>query len=188
MRQILLTILLLCALSLPLAAAETLYPSGYNLISDYNLSTQTIGPGDTLVITRTIINNESFPLTGLYFSENVPAEFELVDHAIARNGDAVACQFSSIDNLVQAGKVNLNWLVDDPAGSVNNTLAAGDELVLTAHFTCASEGSYSFSMHSSVFYGAMTGFYSTDDAITITVTTSDDVTPPNRIIDLRAEE
>ena len=186
MKKIAVIFILIVIAYLPAQSAETVYPSGYNLISQYNLNKQTLSPGDTLVITRTIINSESFPLTGLYFSENVPAGFDPIDHNIVKNGVGIDYNFGPIDGLIFDGNICYGWIVDDPAGSVNNTLAAGDELVLTARYTCAAEGSYTFPMHSGVFYGGTTGFYSTDEALTVNVTTSTDTTPPAAIIDLDA--
>ena len=62
-------------------ADESLYPSGFNITAQYTSSAGKLAITDTLVITRTIANNESFDIHDLYFSENIPPEFEAVAYS-----------------------------------------------------------------------------------------------------------
>ena len=171
-------------LPLCLSAAETIYPSGYNLICEYQLSDQSLSTEDTLIITRTFVNNESFTVGGLYFSENMPAEFDLVDYSITRNGSDLTCEFDDTKGPVVAGNRSYYWVVDDPDGSVQNAINPGDIIVLTARVRCTTPDDYTLPIHTAAFYGNLSGFFSTDQPLSISVTAPSDTTPPDGIIDL----
>jgi len=49
------------------SAQETLYPEGYNIVSNYMISSNNISTEDTLIITHTIKNNETFILHNLLY-------------------------------------------------------------------------------------------------------------------------
>ena len=51
---------------------ETVYPEGHDIVVTYELSSSDLEVGDTLLVTRTVTNNESFGLTNLYLAENLP--------------------------------------------------------------------------------------------------------------------
>ena len=168
-------------------ASESLLPTGYNLLSGYDLNTSEITPGDTLVITRTLDNNESFALSGLYFSENIPSQFSIVSYSIKLNGVDIPVQYSSnLSPSIINGYNYCEWLVDSPNGYPTNNIYAGQTLIFELKLTCQTPGNYSLPFHSSSFYGNNSGFFSTDNAIAITVSEAPDVTPPAAIIDLEA--
>ncbi len=166
--------------------AEILFPTGYNFLNQYNINTQSISSDDTLIITRTIVNNESFSLTGLFFSEHIPEEFNLIDHSVTKNGNSISYIF---DNTIFPSYPDNNcfyWIVDDPNGEILNSINPGDNLTLITKYTCSVNGNYTFPLHSSSFYGNSTGFYSTANSLQISVSSEIDVTPPARVIDLEA--
>jgi uncharacterized repeat protein (TIGR01451 family) len=175
-------------LILPVAsAAETLYPTGSNFIMQYNLSTQTIGVGDTLTISRVLVNNESFPISGLYFSENIPSEFSLVENSVTVNGGSIDYEFDGSLGSMFPGNRCYYWVIDAPDGSVQNHINPGDSVVVTIRLTCSKAGNYVLPLHTGSFLGNTSGFFATDDAISITVTSpSADTVPPDRITDLEA--
>jgi hypothetical protein len=171
-----------------LRAEETLYPAGYNISSEYICSDFSVGPADTLVITRKLINSESFHLTGLYFSETLPLQFVIIAHSILLNGNALEYSFPPpLTDSVIRGYDTYYWIIDDPdsSGGIQNELAPGDSLVFELILSSVITGNYEFPLHTSVFYGNNSGFFSTDNEIIITVTEPDqDTIPPAKIIDL----
>lgn len=180
--------IILLMLILPVTpAAETLYPSGANIILQYNLSAQSINVGDTLTISRVLVNNESYPISGLYFSENIPSEFGLVDQSVTVNGGDINYEFDGSLGSMFPGNRCYYWIVDDPDGSIQNYINPGDSVVVTIRLTCSEAGNYLLPLHTGSFLGNTSGFFATDDAISITVTSSSaDITPPERITDLEA--
>lgn len=95
MRKPLSTAVLLIALLLPayLNPEELLYPTGHNISCWYELSDSAFFAPDSLTITRGLLDNESFPISGLYFSENLPCEFQIISHSITLNGDTMMYSF-----------------------------------------------------------------------------------------------
>jgi len=168
-------------------AAETLYPSGYNLSSQYDLSDSAITIADTLSITRTVRNNESFAVSGLYFSENLPPEFSLIDYSIRLNGNNIADQFAeNIRPSVVDGFTTYEWVVDDPDGSPQNVINPGHSVVFELRLICGNIGIYQFPFHATAFSGGSSGFYSTDEIITLNVSGTEDTIPPAAIGNLEA--
>jgi len=186
MKKIVSIMLLIPVLPLYAFPAETLYPAGYNLLSQYELSSQSLSPGDTLIITRSVINNELFPISGLYFSENFPAEFNLVEYSVTKNGSEITHLFDSTISSTFADNDCYYWIIDDPEGSVHNIINPGDNIVLIIKLTCSLTGIYSFPMHTGAFYGNSTGFFTTGDSLLINVSSTSDSIPPSRITDLDA--
>jgi hypothetical protein len=143
--------------------------------------------GDTLIITRTIQNNESFTLEGLYFSDNIPSEFTLSDHSINLNDNDITILFN--DNIAPSiidGYNTCDWVVDDPDGNPQNRVNPGDILVFELKLTCGIVGDYQLPFHATAFTGGNSGFFSTDNAINVTFSSAEDTTPPAAIIDLEA--
>lgn len=168
-------------------ATETLYPSGYNLSSQYDLSDYAFTIADTLLITRTVRNNESFPISGLYFSENLPPEFSLIDYSIRLDGNDIAIQF--MENMAPAvvdGYTTYEWVVDNPGGSPQNVINPGQSIVFELRLICANIGTYQFPFHATAFSGGSSGFYSTDEIITLNVSGAEDHIPPAAIGNLEA--
>lgn len=168
---------ILCGNS-PLAAPETVYPTGYQITSDYSLSADKIVIADTLVIRRVVVNGEAFGLTGLYFSDNFPPELEIVDNSVSVNGVAT-------DHIIlgptgsqgPAGYDKYIWVIDLPGdtGTVNRTLQPGDSVVVTTMITCNDLGRFALPLHTAVFYGNGTGFFSTSDSLEVEFVLSLDV-------------
>ncbi|MEW5924134.1 MAG: hypothetical protein AB1746_09115 [Candidatus Zixiibacteriota bacterium] len=187
----LMALLAMAVLSMAGYAAETLYPGGYNISSGYAVSAYNITTSDTLVITRTVRNNESFSITGLYFSENIPPQLQVAAHAIAINGAGINYQYqANLTDSIVGGYDSYYWVVDDPESpaTVQNTLSPGDSLSFRLKLTAMLAGQYQLPLHTTVFYGNNSGFFSTDDMYTITVSGDEiDTIPPSRITDLRAE-
>jgi len=175
--------------SASVGAAETVYPNGYNIVSGYGVSAYNITTSDTLVITRTVRNNESFPISGLYFSENLPPAFQVAAHSITLNGAGITYRYQqNLSDSIIGGYDAYYWVVDDPdsLAAIHNVLSPVDSLSFRLKLTALAPGQFQLPLHTTVFYGNNSGFFSTDDFYTITVTGDEiDTIPPARITDLR---
>ena len=153
--------------NVPPGAQETVYPPGYQIQCDYSLSAGKVTIADTLVILRMVVNGEAFGLTGVYFSDNFPPEFEIVGHSVRINGIAADhIVLGPAANQGPAGYDNYVWVIDLPGdtGAVSGTLQPGDGLAVATMITCQDLGRFSLPLHTAVFYGNGTGFCSTSDS------------------------
>jgi len=161
---------------------ETLYPSGYNITSQYSISAARIVIGDTLVITRTITNDDIFVTSGLYFSDNLPPRFDVVEANMNINGADITFEsHGPLPNLIKPKYNNYTWVIDDPNdGAINNVLNPGDSFEFQLKLSCDSLGEYLLPLHTTVFYGSNQGLFSTSDSIQIQVvsSTGGDTIPP----------
>ena len=149
-----------------------LFPSGYSINFGYDLDPVVAEIGDTLTITRWVVNNESFDLTGLYLSEHLPPEMGIVSFDLTLNGSATPYLFVDTPIAeIYSGYDNYHWVIDDPNGGVGNTLHPGDSIGLTLKIRPYQGGVYTLPFHQTVFYGGASGFFSvdTDGGITVTV-------------------
>jgi len=177
--SIFLTILLLI---FQISAGETLYPLGYDLNSRYLVNSNTIAIGDTLIINRTIANHESFSITGLYFSENLPPQFEVASVTMKINGSDIGYKrHGPVLSLIRASYDNYVWEIDAPAdNTINTVLNPGDSVQFQLKLSCDIPGIYLLPLHTTVFYSNNQGFLSTSDSIQIEIVSSSgtDTTPP----------
>ncbi len=177
-----LTILIVGLLSLASASAETVHPAGTNFAAAYSLSGTSLTTNDTLVISRSFVNGESFAITGLYLSENLPPELSIVGADISLNGSPLTVADSS--ESILSGYVSHCWLIGTPGSGTD--MNPGDSLSLELKVTCATEGTYALPLHTTVGYGNGAGVFAADSAAAITVSAPADITPPAAISDLSA--
>lgn len=186
MRKIFSIILLILIIPITSLNAESIYPSGNNVSCQYLLSSQSITTTDTLIITRTLTNNSSFSLSGLYFSDNFPGNFSLIDYSIKLNGVDISYQFEDSVESIFSGNNYYYWIIDNPDGSIEKSINQGDSLTFTMKLICNQIGSYVFPLHTSTFYGNSTAFFATEDLYDIIVSTAADQTPPSGITNIEA--
>lgn len=177
---IFLPVVSLIMLEAEIAFSETLYPAGSNISSSYQLSALSISLDDTLIITRTVVNHESFALTGLYFSENLPSQFEVVGHAVSIDGRPISYLFVlPLSDATVSGFDRYEWIVDEAdSSSVNNAVEPGESITLQLFVVPNDTGLYLMPLHSAVFYGSGGGFFSTDSSLSVWVSPSVDIDEP----------
>jgi len=154
------------------SARERLYPVGYSIFIKYNISTTIMTSSDTLEITRTLTNNEIFDLSGLYLSENLPPEFEVISSSMTINNNPIPFLYSgAIHNQVLSSYNAYRWVIDTPAGpdSISTAITAGQMLLLQYEIICDTPGNFMLPMHAACFYGDSTGFFTTSDTLQIIV-------------------
>lgn len=157
---------------------EILYPSGSNIQCFYSVSNTQISIADTLKIHRIIVNNENFSLENLYFSENIPSELDFVDYNVSINGIAINYFVSGpLSNYVINGFETYYWVIDSPIASesTNNILYPGDSIELEIKIISNSPGIFILPLHSTVFIGNGSGFFSTSSELEIEFLLSVDV-------------
>jgi len=158
------------------AAADQLFPQGGNITCEYSLELTEFSTGDTLTINRVLRNNESFALSGLYFSDNLPPSFNVASYNLLLNGGNIEHYYSGASQDSVIGFYDTYyWVIDEPDVNkiVSNTINPGDVLELEIRITFTQAGYYSLPMHTTVFYGNQTGFFATDSGYLISVEGSD---------------
>jgi uncharacterized repeat protein (TIGR01451 family) len=173
--SLILAFLFLPFLAGQLCAEETVYPEGYNFICQYEPSDTIAALSDTLLLTRSLVNDETFPANGLYFSENIPPAFTIVSYSIRINGEDIEYLFQEeSDSPVIGGCVTYYWVVDEPGSlsTVKNDVNPGDCVDLEMKLTCASAGEFIFPLHTTVFYAGGSGFFSTGGQQTVLIEAS----------------
>ncbi len=170
-------ILIVILLVFQISVGETLYPPGYNIASQYSISSSRIVIGDTLIITRTITNDETFSTSGLYFSDNLPPRFAVIEASMNINGANITFEsHDPLPNLFRPEYDNYTWVINDPNDDVfNNVVNPGDTFEFQLKLSCDSIGEYLLPLHTTVFYGNNQGFFSTSDSILIEFVFSADI-------------
>ncbi len=161
----LVTIIICC--SMKISAEELLFPLGYDITCNYDVNKTHLKQDDTLIITRSFINNESFPLSGLYFSEYVPLGLYPESYTLTINSIAISNNYEISPNSIHPGCMTIHWIIDDPDGSVNNQINTGDSLTLTYSLISLAPGIYHLPMHTSSFYGSTEAFFSFGDSFSV---------------------
>ncbi|MEW5924656.1 MAG: T9SS type A sorting domain-containing protein [Candidatus Zixiibacteriota bacterium] len=159
-------------------AADNVYPTSYDISCNYVISSDMVAISDTFTISRTLVNNESFNLSGLYYSDNLPSAFAIVAQNITINGNPVSfVSASPLENHIVEGYNGYYWIVDSPDGSegVSNIIEPGDVVNMQLKVICNSVGNYLLPIHTAVFYGNNVGLFATSDSLEIEVVLSLDV-------------
>jgi hypothetical protein len=161
----------------PAQPQEILYPGGYAISSEYSLSANIFAIADTLKITRKVVNNEPFFLSGLYFSENLPPDFEILSSSVRLNDRPVAfMEEGPFGGYIIDNYNCYHWILDDPISeSVGNVVNQGDSVTLEVLVRSNDIGNYVLPMHTTVFCGNGTGFFSISEAINVEVRISLDI-------------
>lgn len=171
-----------CGLPWSRAAAEV-FPPSPGLSCTYVLSGSHVAVSDTFSITRTITNGESFALSGLFFSDNLPPEFVLVDHIVRINGEAVPFLVTGpVAGLVDPFHDAYYWIVDSQGEhpGIDTIVGPGEVVVLQIDLVCDEPGQYNLPIHTAVFTGNGLGFFATSDSAQVvvgSVAAVDDVPP-----------
>jgi hypothetical protein len=155
------------------AVDEVVYPAGSNIVSRYLINTNDLEVGDTLIINRILINNAAFNIDGLYFSENLPPDFNVVGHSAKINGvDITYSHEGPLTDYIQSGFNGHLWVIDAPGigGSPENSLVPGDSLDLQYKIVCNDVGEYILPLRCSAFMGDINGCFAYSDTINASYT------------------
>ncbi len=154
---------------------ETIHPNGPNLDSRYTISDTTIALGDTLTIVRTLTNNESYPLTGVYLTDNLPNVFSIIDQTVTVDGSPVAYIADGPSaNPVLPGFYDYRWTIDSPESteSLSRPLDPGEVLEVRYRAVSNDIGYFPLPLHATVMYGNATGMFAAEAADSVRVLVS----------------
>ena len=161
-----------------MSAEEPVYPSIYNISSDYSLSSDMVALADTFVISRRLINDESFDFNGLYFSDNLPLEFSIIDQKIEVNGLEVEFEtIGPISDHIIPGFDSYHWIIDSRGEftGIDYIISPGDTVSMDLYIVCNTLGRFPLPSHTTVFYGNGSGFFATSDTVEVEIVLSLDV-------------
>ncbi len=172
---------------------DTVYPVSANITSAYSLNAHKLTLEDTLIITRQITNNETYSLSGIYLSENLPSSFEIVDISFSINGGSI----SNVDTIIQtdliySGYQNYQWIIDYPDDAITaNLLYPEQNLSVVYKIVCTELGNYQLPGHTALFYGNGQSAFSTSAELSVEVvlvldSTETDPVLPSRFLISRA--
>ncbi|MFH1701765.1 MAG: dockerin type I domain-containing protein [Candidatus Zixiibacteriota bacterium] len=151
---------------------DSIYPSGSNINCTYSLDDSQFRLGDTLTITREITNNESFSLMGLYISETLPPEFEIISTDVTINSLNITHRYiESAIGEIAVGYTTHFFVLDDPDSQLvyNNVLDTGDTVRIVLKVISIQSGEYQFPIHSAVMYSSTSSFFAVGSAADINV-------------------
>jgi len=154
---------------------ETIHPSGPNLDSRYSISDTSIALGDTLTIVRTLTNNESYPLTGVYLTDNLPNVFSIIDQTVTVDGSPVAFLADGpAANPVLPGYNDYRWTIDSPESTEGLTRPLDPGEVLEVRYRAVSNdiGYFPLPLHATVMYGNATGMFAAEASDSVRVLVS----------------
>ncbi len=149
---------------------EIMYPEGSIISTTYSISELIVETGSSLTITRTITNNESYPLTNLYVSESISPELELISYSIDINGTVIPfAYFGDLEDEIIAGYKSFYWVIDEPiiGDTLNRNLMPGETLNLEYSLSSTVSGSYAVMFHTTCFYGDGTGYFAVGDSTSV---------------------
>lgn len=152
-------------------AEETVYPAGHNIVATYELSSTDLEIGDTLLVSRTVTNNESFGLANLYLTENLPFEFSILSYSLEIDGAPIPHVYlGPFWGEIFSSCNSYRWVIDDPAPSdtTNRILMPGESLVLDYGIICTTVGNYALPFHTLCAYGDTSGIFTVADSLTVT--------------------
>ena len=162
-------------LSHSVQADDYLHPSGYNIVSSYSINDSVTTFGDTIIITRTITNNEYFNLSGLFLSDHIPSIFQIIDQTVEIDESPVDFIFSGAQNdLIYPGYSTYHWTLDSPIDGelVNNLLHSGENLTIRYWAVSTDIGNYTFPLHSACFIADGEGYFVISDSLEVRVVIS----------------
>lgn len=169
-------------ISAGLSAEEPVYPSMFNITSDYSISSDRVALADTFIISRTLINEESFDLNGLYFSDILPPEFSIIDQTIRINGaEPEIITVGPIPDYIMSGYDCYHWIVDSRGeyAGIDYVINPGDTVTLDLFIVSNAVGLFTLPLHSTVFNGNGPGFFATSGPIEVEIVLSLDVGDDN---------
>ena len=147
------------------AAADVVFPAGTALDCQYEVDELNPRLGDTVAITRSIVNNDAFPVSGLYICDNLPQSFEINSAQISINSAVISPGFEADPpGSIVNGFVQYRWIIDDPiGGTVNFILNPGDSLHMVLELVCTEAGDYTLEQHGIVAFGNGAALFSIPD-------------------------
>ena len=189
-RSITIFALLLVIPAVAAMAADEIHPNSLQLAVDYELSGNSVATDQTLAITRVIRNNESYPITGIYFSDNLPPQFTITFAEISRNGNPVTFESTGpVAGEIENGYDLYRWMIDspDPGSPTQFSLNPGDSVILYLEVACSEVGDYQLPLHTISGFGNGAGLFAVSGPVALSIVEPADIISPAAVSDLQVE-
>ncbi len=173
LKRIVLTVMTVFVTNGLLSAQDTVYPAGSSVMLSYDINDSVITFGDTLAIRRQLIHDGAFNLNGLYFSDNIPSEFQLASQSVRLNGSTILfLSVGPIGNQIVSNYDLYRWIIDSPDSleTMNQAINPGDTVELEVTFITTDIGEFVLPLHTTAFVTGGTGYFTIGDSIEIRVT------------------
>lgn len=165
-----------------LVGQDTTYPIGHSIDSRYWVSDTLVALGDTITIERRLRNNETFSLSGVYLTENLPGVFDIVEQTVTIDGTPVAALTEGPEpGGVINGYDTYRWTIDspDPSEGISRSLEPGEELLVRYRVVSSDIGNFGLPLHLTAMYGNGAGIFATGTGDTVHVIIALDVEDPD---------
>ncbi len=152
-------------------ADDILFPSNNGIIINYNVSSYELTTDDTLMIEFMISNNENHAFEGLFLTEILPGEFQVISQNISVNGQSISgYEYTFQASRLFSGYNEYHWVIDDPhSDRVNRLLYPEQYMILTIKAIPQSAGQFRLPFHTVCFYSNQISFFLLSDILTISV-------------------
>ncbi len=167
---VLLIITFLSTASIVKAVDDTVYPATVSISAVYTLNDTVMTIDDTLIIRRTVTNNETSALTCFYFCENLPNDFSLISHSVTINNIAVNYDHPSpTSSSAFTNYSEYYWVLDYPGttGTYNLFIQPNDVIVIEYKIVCSTVGTYTLPLHTFIAHNGTTGIFGFTDSLTV---------------------
>jgi len=153
-------------------ANEILHPANNDIHIEYTLSATNLNVGDTLIITRSLVNNSSDTLNNLYWVDNFPPELNILTYGVYLNGVEISNFCSGpVESWLYNSYNTVRWVVDLPSGDdpYNHKISPSDSIALVYFIICENQGNFVLPFHTTCFHNGDHGSYTAGESITIEI-------------------
>lgn len=153
-------------------ADEILHPANDDIHIEYMLSAIDLNVGDTLIITRLLVNGSADTLSNLYWTDNLPLELDILTYDIRINGVNISNYYSGpFENCLYSYYNTFRWVVDLPSENdpYNHKINPSDSITITYSVICQNQGNFVLPFRTACFHDGDHGSYTTGAPVTIDI-------------------
>jgi len=158
-------------------AGEILHPANNNIQLEYLLSSTDLNVGDTLIITRTLVNNSPDTINNIFWVDNLPPELTILTYSVHLNGVEISNFYSGpVENWLYNSYNTFRWAVDFPSEEdpYNHKISPSDSIALVYSIVCQDHGNFILPLHAASFHNGYHGSYAVGETITINISYQND--------------
>lgn len=153
-------------------ADEILHPANNNILIEYALSSTNLNVGDTLIMTRLLVNDSADTLGNLYWTDNLPLGMNVLEYSVRINGVNINNYYSGpFENSLYNSYNTFHWVADLPSEDdpYNHKINPSDSIALIYSVICQNQGSFVLPFRTACFHNGDHGSYTTGEPIIIDV-------------------
>ena len=97
-------------------AGDYIFPEGTNIVTARDFSDTSVRAGDTLTVSFDLLNREGDSLRGFYYTDQIPAGFEVLTDTVLLNGGIFTDYIYEVGGggSVYSGSVPYRWVIEVP--------------------------------------------------------------------------